>query len=71
MPEFKNDEKQNFPIDEYTDIKIYLENKKNKRLNWKRIMTIILTSIIIVSFIVSILYAIIYYNFLIWSRWFL
>ncbi|MCL2321386.1 MAG: hypothetical protein FWC47_04680 [Oscillospiraceae bacterium] len=65
MPEFKNDEKQNFPIDEYTDIKIYLENKKNKRLNWKRIMTIILTSIIIVSFIVSILYAIIYYNFLI------
>ena len=64
MPEFKKDEKQNFPIDEYTDIKIYLENKKNKRLSWKKTMTIIITSIIIISFIVSILYAIIYYNLL-------
>lgn len=62
MPDFKNDEMQNFSIDEYTDIKIYLENKKNKKTNWKKIMIIIVTSIIIISFIGTILYNIFYFH---------
>ncbi len=64
MNEFKNDEKQNFPIDEYTDIKIYLESKKNKKVNVKKVIITIITAIIIISFIASILYTILYYNLL-------
>ncbi len=68
MADFNHNDEPNIKVDEYVDIKIYLENKKHKAINWKKIMIIIVASLIIVSFITLMLYNIFYYNMLLKIR---